>query len=417
MEIKRDKYLSELESMKHTSFVKIVTGMRRCGKSYLLFNLFYKHLLESGVDASHIVKVDLDSFQNKKLRNPDELYQYLDNSLNDDGMHYFLLDEIQLVDDFADVLNSFLRRSNVDIYVTGSNARLLSKDVITEFRGRGHEIRMYPLSFREYMSVYEGSMQKGLDEYMTFGGLPQMFDYKTEAQKSQFLKSLFAETYIRDIKDRYAVKRDNDLEELLDIIASNIGCLTNPNKLSDTFKSVKKSDLSASTIKKYLDYLQDAFLIEKATRYDIKGKRYIDTPFKYYFCDMGLRNARLNFRQTEKTHLMENVIYNELLVRDFNVDVGVVPTRTVNSEGRQQRSQLEIDFVCNLGSKRYYVQSAYSLPTEEKIRQEEMSLMKVGDFFKRLVVTGDDVMVHRNEAGITTMSIYDFLLNENSLDL
>lgn len=403
--------------MKHTSFVKIVTGMRRCGKSYLLFNLFYKHLLESGVDASHIVKVDLDSFQNKKLRNPDELYQYLDNSLNDDGMHYFLLDEIQLVDDFADVLNSFLRRSNVDIYVTGSNARLLSKDVITEFRGRGHEIRMYPLSFREYMSVYEGSMQKGLDEYMTFGGLPQMFDYKTEAQKSQFLKSLFAETYIRDIKDRYAVKRDNDLEELLDIIASNIGCLTNPNKLSDTFKSVKKSDLSASTIKKYLDYFQDAFLIEKATRYDIKGKRYIDTPFKYYFCDMGLRNARLNFRQTEKTHLMENVIYNELLVRDFNVDVGVVPTRTVNSEGRQQRSQLEIDFVCNLGSKRYYVQSAYSLPTEEKIRQEEMSLMKVGDFFKRLVVTGDDVMVHRNEAGITTMSIYDFLLNENSLDL
>lgn len=417
MEIKRDKYLSELESMKHTSFVKIVTGMRRCGKSYLLFNLFYKSLLESGIDASHIVKVDLDSFQNRKLRNPDELYQYLDNSLKDGMMYYFLLDEIQLVDDFADVLNSFLRHSNVDIYVTGSNARLLSKDVITEFRGRGHEIRMYPLSFREYMSVYEGSMQKGLDEYMTFGGLPQIFDYKTEAQKSQFLKSLFAETYIRDIKDRYAVKRDNDLEELLDIIASNIGCLTNPNKLSDTFKSVKKSDLSASTIKKYLDYFQDAFLIEKATRYDIKGKRYIDTPFKYYFCDMGLRNARLNFRQTEKTHLMENVIYNELLVRGFNVDVGVVPTRTVNSEGRQQRSQLEIDFVCNLGSKRYYVQSAYSLPTEEKIRQEEMSLMKVGDFFKRLVVTGDDVMVHRNEAGITTMSIYDFLLNENSLDL
>lgn len=417
MEIRRDKYLSELESMKHTSFVKIVTGMRRCGKSYLLFNLFYKHLLESGVDASHIVKVDLDSFQNRKLRNPDELYQYLDNNLKDDGMHYFLLDEIQLVDDFADVLNSFLRRSNVDIYVTGSNARLLSKDVITEFRGRGHEIRMYPLSFREFMSVYEGSMQKGLDEYMTFGGLPQIFDYKTEVQKSQFLKSLFAETYIRDIKDRYSIKRDNDLEELLDVMASNIGCLTNPNKLSDTFKSVKKSDLSASTIKKYLDYFQDAFLIEKATRYDIKGKRYIDTPFKYYFCDMGLRNARLNFRQTEKTHLMENVIYNELLVRGFNVDVGVVPTRTVNSEGRQQRSQLEIDFVCNLGSKRYYVQSAYSLPTEEKIRQEEMSLMKVDDFFKRIVVTGDDVMVHRNEAGITTMSIYDFLLNENSLDL
>lgn len=417
MEIKRDRYLSELEAMRHTGFVKIITGIRRCGKSYLLFNLFYNNLLNIGVDVSHIIKVDLDSFQNRKLRNPDELYQYLDKSIRDNGMHYFLLDEIQLVDDFADVLNSFLRRSNVDIYVTGSNARLLSKDVITEFRGRGHEIRMYPLSFKEYMSVYEGTVQKGLDEYMTFGGLPQIFDYTTEAQKSQFLKSLFTETYLRDIKDRYNIRKDDDLEELLDIISSNVSCLTNPNKLADTFKSVKKAEISSATIKKYLDYFQDAFLIEKATRYDIKGKRYIDTPFKYYFCDLGLRNARLNFRQTEKTHLMENAVYNELLMRGFNVDVGVVPTRTINHEGKQQRVQLEIDFVCNLGSKRYYVQSAYSLPTREKVEQEEASLMKVDDFFKRIIVTGDDIMVHRNEAGITTMSVYDFLLNENSLDI
>lgn len=417
MEIKRDKYLRELEAMRHTGFVKIVTGIRRCGKSYLLFNLFDFYLRSRGVEASHIVKVALDGYENRHLRNPDSLYEFLDHSIADDGMHYFLLDEIQLVDHFAEVLNAFLRRGNVDIYVTGSNARLLSKDVITEFRGRGHEIRMFPLTFAEYMSVYDGTRQRALDEYMTYGGLPQIFDYKTDRQKAQFLKNLFAETYLRDIKERYAIRKDDDLEELLDIIASDVGCLTNPNKLAATFKSVKRSDVSNATVKRYLDCLQDAFLIEKATRYDLKGRRYVDSPFKYYFCDMGLRNARLNFRQTEKTHLMENVVYNELLARGYNVDVGVLPVRRMNSAGQVQRSQLEIDFVCNLGSKRYYIQSAYAMPTPEKRAQEEAALRQVDDSFKKIIVTADDAIVHRDEAGITTMSIYDFLLDERSLDL
>lgn len=417
MEIKRDKYLKELEAMRHTGFVKIVTGIRRCGKSYLLFNLFDFYLRSRGVEASHIVKVALDGYESRHLRNPDSLYEFLDHSIADDGMHYFLLDEIQLVDHFAEVLNAFLRRGNVDIYVTGSNARLLSKDVITEFRGRGHEIRMFPLTFAEYMSVYDGTRQRALDEYMTYGGLPQIFDYKTDRQKAQFLKNLFAETYLRDIKERYAIRKDDDLEELLDIIASDVGCLTNPNKLAATFKSVKRSDVSNATVKRYLDCLQDAFLIEKATRYDLKGRRYVDSPFKYYFCDMGLRNARLNFRQTEKTHLMENVVYNELLARGYNVDVGVLPVRRMNSAGQVQRSQLEIDFVCNLGSKRYYIQSAYAMPTPEKRAQEEAALRQVDDSFKKIIVTADDAIVHRDEAGITTMSIYDFLLDERSLDL
>lgn len=417
MEIKRDKYLRELESMRHTGFVKIVTGIRRCGKSYLLFNLFDFYLRSRGVEASHIVKVALDGYESRHLRNPDSLYEFLDHSIVDDDMHYFLLDEIQLVDHFAEVLNAFLRRGNVDIYVTGSNARLLSKDVITEFRGRGHEIRMFPLTFAEYMSVYDGTRQRALDEYMTYGGLPQIFDYKTDRQKAQFLKNLFAETYLRDIKERYAIRKDDDLEELLDIIASDVGCLTNPNKLAATFKSVKRSDVSNATVKRYLDCLQDAFLIEKATRYDLKGRRYVDSPFKYYFCDMGLRNARLNFRQTEKTHLMENVVYNELLARGYNVDVGVLPVRRMNSAGQVQRSQLEIDFVCNLGSKRYYIQSAYAMPTPEKRAQEEAALRQVDDSFKKIIVTADDAIVHRDEAGITTMSIYDFLLDERSLDL
>lgn len=417
MEISRDIYLNALISMKHTSFIKIVTGIRRCGKSYLLFKLFYDYLKQQNIDDTHIVMVDLDSYENRGLRNPDALYEYLQSRLSDNDMHYILLDEIQLVDDFEGVLNGFLRKPNTDIYVTGSNARLLSKDVITEFRGRGYEIKVHPLSFREFMSVYNGTPQRGLDEFMTYGGLPQVLEYPSEQQKAQFLKSLFTETYIRDIKERYAIRDDGDLEELISMMASNIGCLTNPHKLSNTFHSEKQSAMSSMTIKTYLDYLCDAFLIDKATRYDIKGKRYIDTPYKYYFEDLGLRNARLNFRQNERTHLMENIIYNDLRIRGFNVDVGVVPVRGLNAEGKQQRSQLEIDFVCNMGSRRYYVQSAYSLPTEEKIKQEEASLLKVNDFFKRIIITGDDVLVHRNDAGITIISIYDFLLKENSLDL
>ncbi len=417
MEIKRDSYLRELENMRHTNFVKIVTGIRRCGKSYLLFKIFSDHLENSGVKPGNIVKVALDSFVNRALREPDNLYEYIKSRINGDGMHYVLLDEIQLVDGFADILNEFLRYDNVDLYVTGSNAKLLSKDVITEFRGRGHEIKMYPLSFKEYLSASNKSRQLALDEYMTFGGLPQILDYKTDAEKSNFLKSLFNETYLHDIKDRYNIRNDADLEELVDLMASNIGCLTNPRKLSDTFKSQKKSDISTDTIKRYLTYLEDSFLLEKAVRYDIKGKRYIDTPQKYYFSDLGLRNARLNFRQIEKAHLMENVIYNELLVRGFNVDVGVVPVRKTNTDGIIRRSQLEIDFVCNQGSKRYYIQSAYALPDEDKIRQEEASLVNSGDSFKKIIISGDDCLIRRNEIGITTMSIYDFLLNDDSLDL
>jgi len=417
MEIRRDAYLDALISMKHTSFIKIVTGIRRCGKSYLLFKLFYDHLKQQGIDDQHIIRVDLDSYENRKLRNPDTLYEYLQSRLSDAETHYILLDEIQLVDDFESVLNGFLRKPNAEMYVTGSNARLLSKDVITEFRGRGYEVRLHPLSFKEYMSVYDGTPQRGLDEYMTYGGLPQIFEYSAEQQKSQFLKDLFAETYLRDIKERYSIRDDSDLEELISMMASNIGCLTNPHKLSNTFHSEKHAATSSATIKNYLDYMCDAFLIEKATRYDIKGKHYIDTPYKYYFEDLGLRNARLNFRQTERTHLMENLVYNELRIRGFNVDIGIVPVRLQNAEGKLQRSQLEIDFVCNMGSQRYYVQSAYSLPSEEKMKQEEASLLKVTDFFKRIIVTGDDVIVHRNDAGITIMSIYDFLLKDNSLEI
>ncbi|MDD2962055.1 MAG: ATP-binding protein [Muribaculaceae bacterium] len=417
MNIIRSKYLSRLESMMHTKFVKIITGIRRCGKSYLLFTLFANLLKEKGIDDKHIIKVDLDSFSNRKLRESEELYKFLNSQIKDSAMHYVLLDEIQLVPAFADILNEFLRRDNVDLYVTGSNAKLLSKDVITEFRGRGCEIKMYPLSFSEYMSAFNGSMQKGLQQYMVFGGLPQIFDFDADEQKAQFLSRLFEETYIRDIKQRYTIRKEDDLEELINLVSSNISCLTNPNKLANTFRSVKKSDISNETIKNYLDYLEDAFIINSATRFDIKGKKYIDTPFKYYFTDLGLRNARLNFRQIEKTHLMENVLYNELLYRGFNVDVGVVPTRIINAEGKQQRVQLEIDFVCNQGSKRYYIQSAYSMPTPDKVEQEETPLRKVDDFFKRIVVTGDEAPITRNNYGITTMSIYDFLLKDNSLEM
>ena len=417
MKIKRGKYLSRLESMMHTNFVKIITGIQRCGKSYLLFTLFADFLKERGVDEAHIIKIDLDSFSNRKLRDAEELYKFLNSQIKDTSMYYLLLDEIQLVPDFADILNEFLRRDNVDLYVTGSNAKLLSKDVITDFRGRGYEIKMYPLSFSEYMTAFDGSIQQGLQQYMVYGGLPQIFDFSTDEEKANFLTGLFEETYIRDIKQRYTIRKEDELEELTNLVSSNISCLTNPNKLADTFRSVKKSDIGNVTIKNYLDYLEDAFIISKATRYDIKGKRYIDTPYKYYFTDLGLRNARLNFRQIEKTHLMENILYNELLYRGFNVDVGVVPIRTINAKGQQQRAQLEIDFVCNQGSKRYYIQSAYSMPTPEKVEQEEASLRRVDDFFKRIVVTGDETVITRNEYGITTISIYDFLLKDNSLEL
>ena len=417
MDIKRDLYLQQLIDRRHNGMIKVVTGVRRCGKSYLVFNLFSNYLKSNGVDDKHIIKVNLENRRNKKLRNPDALLEYIDAQLIDQDMYYILLDEVQLVDEFEDVLNSYLDVPNADVYVTGSNARFLSKDVITEFRGRGDEVKIYPLSFAEFMSAFDGSNQLGLDEYMTFGGLPLILSYKTQEQKSAYLKNLFEETYIKDIKERYQIRHEEVFEELLNIISSSIGSLTNPTKLSKTFQSVKHVNVNPETIKYYLEYLCDSFLVSKAMRYDLKGKKYIDTPYKYYFTDMGLRNARINFRQDEKTHLMENVIYNELLIRGFNVDVGVVPVVSRDENGKQVRSQLEIDFVCNQGSKRYYIQSAFRMNDEEKRQNEQASLTKVNDSFKKIIITGEESLVHRNEQGITTMSIYDFLLTPNALEL
>lgn len=417
MDIKRDLYLQQLIDRRHNGMIKVVTGVRRCGKSYLVFNLFNNYLKSNGVDDKHIIKVNLENRRNKKLRNPDALLEYIDAQLIDQDMYYILLDEVQLVDEFEDVLNSYLDVPNADVYVTGSNARFLSKDVITEFRGRGDEVKIYPLSFAEFMSAFDGSNQLGLDEYMTFGGLPLILSYKTQEQKSAYLKNLFEETYIKDIKERYQIRHEEVFEELLNIISSSIGSLTNPTKLSKTFQSVKHVNVNPETIKYYLEYLCDSFLVSKAMRYDVKGKKYIDTPYKYYFTDMGLRNARINFRQDEKTHLMENVIYNELLIRGFNVDVGVVPVVSRDENGKQVRSQLEIDFVCNQGSKRYYIQSAFRMNDEEKRQNEQASLTKVNDSFKKIIITGEESLVHRNEQGITTMSIYDFLLTPNALEL
>lgn len=415
--IERKKYLDELVSLQNNGMIKIITGMRRCGKSYLLFEIFASYLENKGVASDHIIKVDLEDYKNRAMRNPDNLYSLVENRIKDDGMYYILLDEVQMLDNFEDVLNGFLKMRNVDVYVTGSNAKFLSKDIITEFRGRGFEVKMYPLSFSEYMSAYSGTVQAGFNEYMLYGGLPQILSYTTEEQKVRFLKTLFDETYIKDIKERYDIRKDDDLEELINIMASGIGALTNPNKLANTFRSEKKSAISYDTVKDYIDYLCDSFLVEKSTRYDIKGKRYVNSPYKYYFMDLGLRNARINFRQSERSHLMENMIYNELKVRGFNVDVGVVPVVTKDENGKQQRSSLEVDFVCNLGSKRYYIQSAYRMESDEKIRQKRASLLKVDDSFKKIIVIGEESPVTRDESGIMTLGIYDFLLKNNSLEL
>lgn len=418
MEIRRDIHLNKLIASKHNGLIKVITGVRRCGKSYLLFNLFYHHLRETGIDDRHIIKVDLEDRRNFSLRNPDALLAYIDGKMTDNGMYYILLDEVQRVDDFEDVLNSYLKVENADVYVTGSNSRFLSKDVITEFRGRGDEIKIRPLCFREFMSVYEGdSREKALLEYMTYGGLPQTITLTTAAKKEDYLKNLFASTYIKDIKERHKIKNDDDLEELINIMASSIGGLTNPLKLQHTFKSVKNSNLSSETIKNYLDILQDAFLLEKSIRYDIKGKRYIDTPAKYYFEDLGLRNARLNFRQAEESHLMENLIYNELRLRGLSVDVGQVVVHYKDEQGKSQRSNLEVDFVCNRGFRRYYIQSALDMPTKEKVNQEQKSLLQIKDGFHKIIIVGGLTPTYQNEEGIVIMNIFDFLMDENSLNI
>ena len=417
MEIKRDRYLNLLISKKHNGLIKVITGMRRCGKSYLLFTLFKDYLLSEGIEKSHIIEIAFDAYENKQYRDPDVLYPYLKEQIKDDGMYYVLLDEVQLLGEFEAILNSLTRIKNVDVYVTGSNARFLSKDVITEFRGRGDEVHMYPLSFAEFMSVYPGTKQDGWNEYMLYGGLPLVLSFTTPDQKIAFLKSLFEETYISDIVGRHNIRNKAELEELLNILSSAIGSLTNPEKLAATFRSVKNKKISSNTIKKYIEYLCDSFLIDSAVRYDVKGKKYIDTPVKYYFTDMGLRNARLNFRQLEETHSMENIIFNELKIRGFNVDVGVIMQYDTNEKGNSIRKQLEIDFVCNKGSKRYYIQSAYAIPDQAKMEQEQRSLMLTGDFFKRIIITKDTPAPYYNENGVLIMSVYDFLLDENSLDI
>ena len=417
MNINRDIYLKRLIDSRHNRMIKVVTGVRRCGKSYLLFHLFTDWLIAEGVADDHIITVNLEDRRNKSLRDPDNLLEYIDGRMMDKDMYYILLDEIQMVDEFEDVLNSYLNVVNADVYVTGSNARFLSKDVITEFRGRGDEIHMLPLSFGEFFSVYEGDYKMALDEYLTYGGLPQILSYKTEKQKVDYLKGLFEKTYISDIVGRYHVKNEAELGEMVNIVASAVGSLTNPTKIVNTFATVKNVKITNDTVKKWLDYLCDSFLVSRSMRYDVKGRRYIDTPSKYYFSDLGLRNARLNFRQNEKTHLMENMIYNELLYRGFNVDVGVVVTETTSSEGKRQKVQLEIDFVCNQGSRRYYIQSAYKMDTDEKRRQECLSLSKVDDSFKKVVIVADDQLVHHDDQGITTICLRDFLTRPSALDL
>jgi len=415
MEIKRDIHLKKLIDSKHNGMIKVVTGLRRSGKSYLLFNLFCQHLKESGIADDHIIKVDLEDRRNKRLRDPDALLNYIDSCMTDQQMYYILLDEVQYVSEFEDVLNSYLKIENADVYVTGSNSRFLSTDVITEFRGRGEEIRIFPLSFREFMSVYQGSKEKGLEEYMLYGGLPKILDYPTIEHKTEYLKGLFKTTYLTDIKERYKIRNDDDLEELIDIAASSIGGLTNPSKLEKTFQTVKRSNITHMTIKSYLDMLQDVFLIERSVRYDIKGRKYIDTPAKYYFSDLGLRNARINFRQYEESHLMENLIYNELRLRGMSVDVGVVVRNEKDANGVSVRKQLEVDFVCNQGSQRYYIQSALRLSNKEKREQEVRSLKSINDSFRKFVITEDLISRYQDNEGITYMNIYEFLLDENSL--
>lgn len=416
MIIERDSYLKKLIDRRHNGMIKIVTGLRRCGKSFLLSTIYANWLKEQGIDEDHIIDINLEDRRNKRLRDPDELLSFIDSKLTDDRVHYIMIDEIQLVPEFEDVLNSYLNMPNADVYVTGSNARFLSSQVRTEFAGRGDEIRLFPLTFREYHSAMGGEISTALVDYMVYGGMPQVVLKKSPEDKRAFLRALFDRTYIRDIVERNKIRNREVLDDFLNLLASSIGGLTNPTKLANTFESVKHEKVSRNTIATYLDYICESFLMEKATRYDIKGKRYIESLNKYYFADCGLRNARLNFRQIEYTHLLENLIFNELLARGFSVDVGVVAKNERSEEGRE-RQYYEVDFVCNNGSQRYYIQSAYRMVDEAKLKQESASLIRIDDAFKKIIILGEYTPVLHTEDGITLISIYDFLMKDNSLEL
>lgn len=416
MKIKRSKYLNQLIAGQQNGLIKIVTGIRRCGKSYLLFTLFHEYLVSQGVDESHIIKIALDDRMNVALRNPDVILRHIREQMVDKDLYYILLDEVQLIPEFVDVLNSLLHVRNADVYVTGSNSRFLSSDVVTEFRGRGDEIRLYPLTFSEFVEGYQGDRNQAWKEYYTYGGLPLVLSLETAKKKENYLENLYESVYLVDILERNAIRNRDELDELVRIMASSVGSPVNPTKLSKTFKSVKKTEIHHQTISKYLSYFEDAFLLEKSIRYDIKGKKYINTLSKFYFSDLGIRNALLGFRQQEENHIMENIVYNELRARGYKVDIGMVEQRAADRQGKMARKQLEVDFVVNQGSRRYYVQSAFAIPNQEKLEQESASLLKINDSFKKIIVVREDIMPKRDENGILTIGIADFLLNQNSLD-
>ena len=416
MEIQRDYYLEQLKIRKDNGMIKIITGIRRCGKSFLLFVLFKKYLLKIGIEKDHIIEIALDGIESEELRDPKKCYQYIKASMKDNRKYYLLLDEVQFMPRFEEVLNSLLRMDNIDVYVTGSNSKFLSSDIVTEFRGRGDEIRIYPLSFAEYYSVYEGEYDDAWNDYMIYGGLPQIAQFKDERQKSEYLKNIFANVYLKDVVERNRIQNVDEIGALVDVLAFAIGAQTNPTKIANTFATERGSSYTNKTISNHIDYLADAFLISKANRYDIKGRKYIGANLKYYFVDLGLRNARLNFRQQEPTHIMENIVYNELLVRGYNVDVGIVEVIEKNNEGKRIRKQLEVDFVVNQGSQRYYIQVAYDMTTEEKQKQEFHSFRNIPDSFKKIVIVNGTAKPWRNEEGYVIMGMKYFLLKGDSLE-
>lgn len=416
MEIKRDAYLDQLKIRRDNGMIKIITGIRRCGKSFLLFVLFKKYLLESGVDTDHIIEIALDGIESDELRNPKICYQYIKERIKDDGKYYLLLDEVQFMPRFEEVLNSMLRINNIDLYVTGSNSKFLSSDIVTEFRGRGDEVRIYPLSFAEFYAAYKGDYDDAWNEYLIYGGLPQVTQFSMERQKMEYLKNIFANVYIKDVVERNKLQNIDEIDTLVDVLASAIGVPTNPTKISNTFKSERGITYTNKTISNHIDYLAQSFLISKASRYDIKGRKYVGANLKYYFTDVGLRNARLNFRQQETTHIMENIVYNELRIRGYNVDVGIVEMFGKDGEGKTIRKQLEVDFVVNQGSQRYYIQVAYDLSSEEKQAQEFNSLRNIPDSFKKIVIVNGTKKPWRNDEGFVIMGMKYFLLNADSLE-